>query len=236
MLIICWCAKSLRTNLPQPRAVLFDLDGTLADSVKDLGEALNRMLTDLGRPPIPYARYRHFGSDGANGMLRLGFAHEDEHQRQARRTDYLRYYRQTGYQQTALYAGVGSVLQFLQQAAIPWGIVTNKPRQLAVELTERLPALQQCALLYGGDSFAVRKPDPLPLLAATESLATAAQDCWYIGDAKRDMDAANAAGMVSVLAQWGYFPPEAEPDAWQVQLRCPQPQALLQHLQENHKI
>jgi phosphoglycolate phosphatase len=122
--------------------------------------------------------------------------------------------------------GSRAMLAALEAHATPWGIVTNKPEYLARKLMPLLGWESRCAVLIGGDTLAVRKPDPLPLLHAAESIGIAASECVYVGDDERDILAARSAGMPSVVALWGYRLHEDDPFAWQGDVLVHEPREL----------
>ena len=114
-----------------------------------------------------------------------------------------------------VFAGGEQLLQLLAQANIPWGIVTNKPYKLAAQMLRELPELQDCKILLGGDSLLQRKPDPTPLLIASHQLSVTRNQCWYIGDAERDIEAGNRAGMHTFIAGFGFIDTTDCPETWQ---------------------
>jgi phosphoglycolate phosphatase len=128
---------------------------------------------------------------------------------------------------TDYFVGVESLLLALNQNNIPWGIVTNKPEFLTLQLVTSFPLLQNCAVIISGDTLSERKPHPLPLLHAQEMLALPLPNTWYIGDAERDIQAANAANMVSVIAQYGYVSDVQQTIGWNADLSIHKPSDLL---------
>ena len=205
----------LRPMLPT-KAVLFDLDGTLVDTADDLGAALNHVLACHDLPRCTPEQYRPMASHGAKGLLELGFG-----QRLAAydfgllRQQLLDYYALHVCDHSQLFPGGNALIADLNQQHIPWGIVTNKPYRLAASMLKQMPELQQCAILLGGDSLAQRKPDPTPLWVASHQLKVPPANCWYVGDAERDIMAGNRAGMTTVLAAFGYIGETDHPEHWQ---------------------
>ena len=128
---------------------------------------------------------------------------------------------------TDYFAGVESLLLALNQKSIPWGIVTNKPEFLTMQLVTSFPLLHNCAVIISGDTLNKRKPHPLPLLHAEEKLALVSSNTWYVGDALRDIQAANAADMVSVIAQYGYISDIQQTHGWNADLSIDSPGDLL---------
>jgi phosphoglycolate phosphatase len=205
----------------QPDAVLFDLDGTLLDTARDLGNTLNALLLDKGMPTVDYEQYRNIASNGAKGMLELGFGealkqYDFEQLRQA----FLDHYLNHICIDTCYFDGIETLLTTLNQKSIPWGVVTNKPEGLTLALLKSFPLLNNCQVIIGGDTLAERKPHPLPLLHAQDQLSKNGAplinpSTWYVGDAERDIEAANAANMVSVIAKFGYIEDNTNIEAWQ---------------------
>jgi 2-phosphoglycolate phosphatase len=216
--------------LKKPNAILFDLDGTLLDTARDLGNALNQILKELERPTIDYEVYRNIASDGAKGMLELGLGKDlKNYDFAVLRQQFLDYYETNICIDTDYFLGVESLLLTLNQNNIPWGIVTNKPEFLTLQLITSFPLLQHCGVIISGDTLNKRKPHPLPLLHAEEKLAINSPNTWYIGDAERDIQAANAANMHSVIAQYGYISDIKQTNSWNADLSIHSPCELLDY-------
>ncbi|MFC7521549.1 phosphoglycolate phosphatase [Xanthomonas populi] len=213
-------------SLNFPRAVLFDLDGTLLDSAPDLLATVNAMLTERGRAPIALAQLRPVVSKGSRAMLAVAFAELDADARAALVPEFLRRYEAVIGTQSQLFDGIEELLLRLDRAGCVWGIVTNKPEYLARLILPQLGWEQRCAVLIGGDTLAERKPHPLPLLAAAERIGIAAAQCVYVGDDERDILAARAAAMPSVAVLWGYCLHDDDPLSWQANVLVEQPQLL----------
>lgn len=229
------CIASMRVNYnmpyPTPAAVLFDLDGTLLDTAKDLGNALNQVLASCERPTIPFTQYRNIASDGAKGMLELGFGDEiKEYDVSQLRQQFLDYYEQNICVDTTLFTGVQNVIESLQECNTPWGIVTNKPGWLTDLLLPHFSAFDKCQIVISGDTLAQRKPHPLPLIHAAQQLNVDPCTCWYVGDAQRDIEAANAANMFSVLARYGYVETHLPIASWNADLEISTADMLLRHI------
>jgi N-acetyl-D-muramate 6-phosphate phosphatase len=216
------------------RALLFDLDGTLADTAPDLAAALNHVLLQENHQTLPLTTIRQVASDGARGLLQLGFGIDEQHADfQRLRTDFLTYYATHIADHTTLFSGMEDILHRLETLSIPWGIVTNKPQQLTRALLEKLQLLSRASCVISGDSLPERKPHPAPLLHAAKLLSLPAEACCYVGDAERDIQAAKAARMVSIAALYGYLHPEATPTTWQADIYVHNIDALhkvIQHL------
>jgi len=209
-----------------PRAVLFDLDGTLLDSAPDMLAALNIMRGERGLPAMTLAQLRPHVSRGARAMAAAAFPDVDPARREAWIPAFLDHYQAQLGRHCAPFEGIEPMLQALELAGSPWGIVTNKPEYLARQLLPLLGWQGRCAVLIGGDTLAARKPDPLPLQVAAGRIGVAPGDCAYVGDDERDIVAARAAGMPSVVALWGYRLAEDDPCAWQGDVLVEQPLAL----------
>lgn len=198
-----------------PRAALFDLDGTLLDSAPDMLATVNAMRAARGVAPMILAELRPHVSKGARAMVGAAFGDIDEATREAWIPEFLARYRDELGRHGGPFEGVEDLLHALEDAGVPWGIVTNKPEALAALLMPILGWDARCAVLLGGDSLPARKPDPMPLLVAAERLGVDPRDCAYVGDDERDIVAARAAGMPSVVALWGYRLSGDDPFAWQ---------------------
>ncbi len=209
-------------------AVLFDLDGTLADTAPDLAHALNETLRAHGRAPLPYEVIRPHVSHGGAALIRLGFGITPEQEGfEARRRHLLRIYQQNICRRTRLFPGMAEVLEILARHRIPWGIVTNKPGWLTEPLIRRLSLPAPPGCVVSGDTCPERKPHPMPLLHAARRLGVDPRHCLYVGDAERDMVAGRAAGMATVCALFGYLAAEDNPTDWPVDHLIETPEALL---------
>ncbi|HWQ40156.1 MAG TPA: HAD-IA family hydrolase [Burkholderiales bacterium] len=197
------------------RAVLFDLDGTLADTAGDLGHALNLQRRARGLNAVPLDLIRPHASAGARGLLRLGFGIEPgDPEFEAMRSEFLDLYEQNLSRTTALFPGVPEMLAELERNAVRWGIVTNKPRRFALPLLRTLGLGERSACTICGDMVDAPKPHPASLLEAARRLQLPPADCLYVGDDRRDTEAARAAGMQSVIALYGYLGNGEPPGSW----------------------
>jgi len=212
------------------RAVLFDLDGTLADTAPDLATALNRLRADHGHGPLPTGKVRPFASAGARGLLQLGFGlGPDDADYPAMREAFLEYYAEAACVGTRLFPGMQELLDALQARAIAWGIVTNKATRFTDRIVAGLGLSPGCVVC--GDSTPHLKPHPAPLLRATEILGLEPSTCCFVGDDLRDMQAARAAGMRPVAVEWGYHHPDSGgPGAWQAAAVLARPMDLIVRL------
>jgi 2-phosphoglycolate phosphatase len=219
------------TTPAAPRAVLFDLDGTLADSAPDLAAALNRMRHEQGLPAIAEHLTRPQTSSGARGLLKVGFDITPEHaQYESMKTQFLDYYEQGLAQRTGLFDGIATLLDQLDEHRIVWGIVTNKAKRFTGAVVEALGLHPRAACVVSGDTTPHAKPHPAPLLHAAEHIGIAAAHCLYVGDDLRDIQAANAAGMRGVAVRWGYLGDGLPPEQWGADALIDQPHQLLELL------
>jgi phosphoglycolate phosphatase len=209
-----------------PDVALFDLDGTLLDSAPDMLATVNAMRAERGRGPMALDALRPHVSKGARAMLAAAFADVAVETRESWVPEFLAVYQRELGRHGAPFDGVEAMLGALEAAGSRWGIVTNKPEYLARLLLPLLGWESRCAVLIGGDTLAARKPDPLPLTVAAERLGVAPSACVYVGDDERDIVAARAAGMPSVVALWGYRLAQDDPIAWQGDVMIDTPAAL----------
>lgn len=213
------------------KAVLFDLDGTLADTARDLGGALNALLAEHNRPSQPYENIRPIASHGARGLINLGFGIDRDHPDFcALRERFLALYDQRVCQETVLFDGVIEMINALHQQNLRWGIVTNKPGAFTTQLMAALPFPVPPAVVVSGDTTAAPKPDPRPMLHAASEINIPPVQCVYVGDAERDITAGRVTGMRTVLASWGYIAAEENPYEWGADITIDHPMELLRHL------
>ncbi|HVY66878.1 MAG TPA: HAD-IA family hydrolase [Gammaproteobacteria bacterium] len=210
--------------------VLFDLDGTLVDTAPDLVAVLNTLLVERGRVRMPYAIARNEVSNGAIGLLRLGFGDaEAAGQLEALRARFLALYRTNVCVGSRLFVDLQSLLQ--QEGEFRWGIVTNKPHAFTEPLLADLGIAGHWGTVVSGDRLPQRKPDPAPLLLAARELGLHPSSCVYVGDAPRDIEAGRAAGMKTVAAAFGYIRPHEDPYGWGADFVVHQPRDLGEVLQ-----
>lgn len=195
--------------------VLFDLDGTLADTAPDLGGAANDLLAEHDRPPRALEDYRPHASRGARGMLETAFGlHDADPDFAALRSRYLEIYAARDNRDTALFPEMDAVLKNLEGAGLTWGVVTNKPMYLTTPLITRLGLQDRARCVIGGDSAARPKPAPDPLRMACELLRLPTASALYVGDDPRDIEAGHAAEMPAWIAGWGYIAPGTDLERW----------------------
>lgn len=188
-----------------PQAVLFDLDGTLADSAPDLVAALATLCIEIGHEaPDPVAVSRVV-SAGGRAILRCGLPGFDETRIEALLPRYLDLYAERGNVSTRLYEGIDEVLRDLEASGIAWGVVTNKAGWLATPMIDQLGLGSRCGVVVAGDTLPRRKPDPDPVLHACAILDVEPARTLFVGDDVRDIEAGRAAGTRTIAAAWGYL-------------------------------
>ena len=209
-------------------AVLFDLDGTLVDTAPDMVAVLQSMQAAYGVEPVAYDQGRQQVSNGSIGLLRLGFPEIDIEIGHAYHSEFLDRYADVVCEKSCVFDGVDVLLDRLDEVALPWGVVTNKPEYLTAPLMESLGLASRSACIVGGDTLPVRKPDPGPLLLACDMAGVAPHRTVYVGDALRDIEAGLAAGMTTIAATYGYVPDEDDPHTWGADSIAATPEELTQ--------
>ena len=213
------------------KAILFDLDGTFADTAPDLAAALNHVRDLHGMSPLPLETLRPQASHGSIGLLRLGFGVEpDALTFNSLREAFLLHYTEHICDYTRLFPGMDQLVDTLEQRGLQWGIVTNKPHRFTVPLMQELGYAERAACLISGDSCARAKPYPDPLFKACEIIGIAPENCIYLGDDLRDMEAAHAAGMSCIIAGYGYIDEQADLPSWRADGNIDSPLALLSYI------
>lgn len=203
---------ALRLMPALPKALFFDLDGTLVDSVPDLAFAVDRMLEDLGLAPAGEARVRLWVGNGARKLVLRALSHacscpEAEIEAEAwsrAHCLFLQHYGLSASQRTRVYPQVPETLQQLRSAGVRMAVITNKPQQFTPQLLDALGLAGFFELVVCGDTLPLQKPEPEPLFHAMEVMGLEAGECWMIGDSRNDIEAAAAAGVRSVCVAYGY--------------------------------
>jgi 2-phosphoglycolate phosphatase len=217
------------------RHILFDLDGTVADTAPDLALALNLLREESGQLPLDFDRIRPVVSLGATAMLKLAFTVEEQNPEFARlRNRFLELYSQNILCKSRLFPGISVVLDYLDENKMPWGIVTNKPGWLTRPLLDALTLTHRCKCIISGDTLPQRKPHPAPLLYACDLMSCPPADTTYIGDALTDIKAGASAGMTTGIARYGYLEPGATPDSWGADVIFDEPVEILAWLQKKY--
>jgi len=213
--------------------VLFDLDGTLLDTAPDLGFALNETLKNNHRSPLPYETIRPVASHGAKGLIQLGFnITEADPDFEKLRQEFLEIYQQHICVQTKMFPGISEVLNYLTKNNLPWGIVTNKPGWLTDPLLTKLNLPFHPGCVVSGDTVNNRKPHPEPMLYACDLLQCNPQECVYIGDAERDIQAGENANMHTLIALYGYISKDEYPETWGADAMIQSPQEIIEWLEK----
>ena len=212
------------------KAVLFDLDGTFADTTPDLGYAVNQMRIVRGLSPVPDEKTRPVTSSGARGLLGAGFGITPDHtDYRAMRDEFLSIYEANLCRETRLFDGMATLVHNLEGRGLTWGIVTNKAERFALPLMKLLGYDTRAACIIGGDTTGKLKPHPEPLYAAARAIQLDPAACLYVGDDERDIQAGRAAGMKTIAVRYGYLN-GSDPATWGADAVIDHPQDVLRHL------
>ena len=196
------------------RAVLFDLDGTLLDTAPDMVGALNALRREESLAPMPYDSIRSAVSHGAARVVKAGFPDASPEFSTKLQQRFLEIYRGALSRETRLFPGMDQVLDALSGWRIKSGIVTNKAAWLTEPLLQELGLRERFACVVSGDTLVERKPHPKPLLHAAALAEVAPSECIYVGDAERDVQAAHAAAMPALVANYGYLRTDEDSTRW----------------------
>jgi phosphoglycolate phosphatase len=192
--------------------VFFDLDGTLADSARDMHEALTALCHEQGIDAPAYATVRETVSRGARAVMRCALG-DEEATLEALLPRFLALYVATGMPHTEAFAGIEPLLDRLDARGVRWGVVSNKAGALVTQVLAKLGLADRAAAVVAGDTLAQRKPDPAPVLHACALAGVAPARCMFVGDDPRDIQAGRAAGLYTVAAAWGYLD-GTDPSTW----------------------
>lgn len=213
------------------RCVLFDLDGTLADTAPDLAGALNKMRTDRGLAPLPLEPLRRMASSGARGLVGVGFGLKPgDPDYEAHRVEFLDNYERALCVHTRLFDGVDALLASIESRGLKWGVVTNKARRFTDPLSLAIGFTGRASCVVSGDTTPHAKPHPAPLLHAADVSGVAPEHCIYIGDDLRDIQAGNAAAMKTLAVTWGYLGDTDPPEHWGAHAVIARPAQVLDHV------
>lgn len=213
------------------KAVLFDLDGTFADTAPDLAAALNQVMEEEGHTPLPFEKIRPVVSHGGIALIKLGFNFNEQHVDFERLKErFLAIYKANISVLTRVFEGIDEVLDVLEKNHIAWGIVTNKPAWLTDPLMLQMGYSQRAASIVSGDTTRERKPHPEPLFYACREINCLPSECIYIGDAQRDIEAGNAAGMTTLTALFGYIEDGDTPENWGADAMITKPAEITEFL------
>ncbi len=201
----------------KPHAILFDLDGTLADTAADLAAPVNAMRLERGLPAMPLDDLRPYASMGARGLLKKGLGVEKESPEfEPLRIDFLQRYEAAMMVETRLFDGFdgeSGVLAQLKTQGIAWGVVSNKVERYVRPILKELGVTDDSVCIVGGDTSGFAKPHPEPLLYGCRFANLDPTKCVYVGDDLRDIEAGKAAGMITIAAAYG-FCGASEPLHW----------------------
>ena len=213
-------------------AVLFDLDGTLADTAPDLGQALNQMLESRGLKSVETHEIRAYASSGAAGLIRKGFGFTRESEGfEELRAEFLSNYEKKLVDSSKLFEGIRELLKIIDNKLLLWGVVTNKSHRYTIPVLRGLKLLDRAGCVVSGDTTAFLKPHPAPLIRAADDLKLKPSDCIYVGDDERDIKSAKSAGMKSVAALYGYLGDGSPPSKWGADFTIHKPLDLLKILE-----
>ena len=186
--------------------VLFDLDGTLIDTAPDMANALNILLTEEGDAPLNFATIRPMVSNGSAALVQLGFPElKDDSTIERLKKRYLEIYQDKLCVDSVLFPGMLQLIEHIESQQMRWGVVTNKPGWLTDPLMLQIGLSKRAACIISGDTTNNRKPHPEPMYLACKQANSKPENCIYIGDALRDIQAGANAGMRTVVANYGYI-------------------------------
>jgi len=195
--------------------ILFDLDGTLADTAPDLGGALNAVRQECALTRLPLEHLRPYTSQGVRGLLHAGFGIDPSHADYARLSErLLDIYARNICVETRLFPGMASLLNEIESAGMRWGIVTNKRTRYTQPLVAALGLSQRAATVVSGDTTAASKPSPLPILHACSEAGVEPSAVLYVGDDRRDVEAGKAAGTHTAAVTFGYLGDGGPIESW----------------------
>jgi phosphoglycolate phosphatase len=213
------------------KTVLFDLDGTLIDTAPDMAAALDILCTEENRAPLPYKNVRPVVSNGSAALVKLAFADvTDEAKLQFLKQRYLDIYQDNICIHSKPFQGIDKVLDYIEQNGLNWGVVTNKPGWLTLPLMKSLQLAQRAATIVSGDTTQNSKPHPDPMHHACNEAQSESDECMYVGDARRDIEAGQNAGMKTLVANYGYIGSDEDVNSWGADAIINQPEEILLHL------
>ncbi len=216
--------------------VFFDLDGTLADTAPDLAGALNQLLEEQGQPKLSLENIRPTVSLGGNAMIHHAFeVKEDSQEFISLRQRFLDIYNTRMHSDTQLFPGMTEVLKTLESDGMIWGVITNKYAYLTDPLMQHLGLDKRASCIISGDSTGNKKPHPEPMYHACAITNSVPAGTLYIGDARRDIEAGRAAGMHTLIAQYGYIAADEDPAQWQADGMIAEPLAIIEWIDNFNK-
>ena len=215
-------------KLSNINTVLFDLDGTLIDTAPDMAGALNILCDEENQIRLPFSDVRPVVSDGSVALVKLAFGDALETATLERlKLRYLEIYQDNLAVHSQLFGEMGNLLKELEAKNIKWGVVTNKPGWLTEPLMESLDLHHRAACIVSSDSTEKRKPHPEPMYYACKLANSLPEECVYVGDARRDIEAGHNAGMKTIIAEYGYIGSEENTLDWQADYSIQSPSQLL---------
>jgi N-acetyl-D-muramate 6-phosphate phosphatase len=229
-MLTTWRITNAKFNMSNIRTVLFDLDGTLIDTAPDMANALNLLLDEENKSTLPFASIRPVVSNGSEALVKLGFG-ENPIELDRLKKRYLEIYQANLCIDSKLFDGMAELLQYIEQHNMNWGVVTNKPGWLTEPLMQQIGLAHRAATIVSGDTTLNRKPHPEPMFHACVRAGSEPAQCIYIGDAQRDIEAGNNAGMRTVVALYGYIGDWENISAWNASHEIKQPLEILEFLQ-----
>ena len=210
--------------------VLFDLDGTLVDTAPDMAHSLNLLLEEQGEKTLAHEIIRPHVSNGSVALVKLGFGETIENQRlEQLKQRYLEIYQENIHVDSCLFEGMEALLNQIEQSGKKWGVITNKPSWLTEPLLQSMGLADRSACMVSGDTTEQRKPHPEPMLYACEKIGVEPEQCVYIGDARRDIEAGRNANMKTIVATYGYIGEWEDIDSWGADALIDQPEEIIKH-------
>ena len=213
------------------KTVLFDLDGTLIDTAPDMANSLNILLQEEGQATLPFETIRPVVSNGSAALVALAFGDNiDEDTSNRLKKRYLEIYQDNLCKDSKLFDGMAELLDSIEKQNMNWGVVTNKPAWLTDPLMEQIGLFERASTIVSGDTTKNRKPHPEPMYHACLAAGSEPQQCIYVGDARRDIEAGNNAGMKTVIAMYGYIGDWENIDDWGTELKVDNPLQVIKFL------
>lgn len=213
------------------KTVLFDLDGTLIDTAPDMAAALDILCREENQAVLAYEQVRPVVSNGSAALIRLAFGDvKDEARLQQLKSRYLDIYQRNICIDSSPFNGIETVLDQIEHSGLNWGVVTNKPGWLTLPLMDRLRLVQRAATIVSGDTTENSKPHPGPMRHACDEASSRSDECMYVGDARRDIEAGKNAGMKTLVANYGYIEADEDVNTWGADAIINSPEEILLHL------
>lgn len=228
---ISWCTIKSRNSVSAIKTVLFDLDGTLIDTAPDMAAALDILCREENHRVLPYEQVRPVVSNGSAALITRAFGDLRDTDRLAYlKRRYLEIYQQNICIDSTPFKGIDKVLDHIEQNGLNWGVVTNKPGWLTLPLMDRLQLAQRAATIVSGDTTNNSKPHPDPMHHACNEADSISDECLYVGDARRDIEAGRNAGMKTLVANYGYIDASEDVTSWGADAIIDRPEDILLYL------